>query len=179
MQSDLRESRTGMRKTYTDWVEEHWARLFRIAWALGGDYHGAQDAVQETLLSAWRAREQLRNPGALQAWLFQILRRELMHQHRQQRPTVEWETAEAELPPVSGPHDLVDAQIDILKALQKLRPGQREILVLFYLEDLRYEEIAAALGIPVGTVMSRLSRAREALRMVLSNDKGERDAQCG
>lgn len=158
-------------KDFARWVEDYQAFLYRAAWALTGERAAAQDLVQETFMLAWRARRQLRQADAVQAWLYRILRREAARRWREREPWDAWdETTCAE---VSDDRAFVDARIDLLDALQALTPMNREILVLYYLADMRYEDMALAMGIPTGTVMSRLNRARNALRRLLerSDDK--------
>lgn len=150
---------------FARWVEDYQAFLYRAAWALTGERGAAQDLVQETFALAWRARGQLRDSGAVQAWLYRILRREAAHRWRDLEPWDAWDDDACHaVPDVSAQ---IDARIDLLDALQALTPLHREILVLFYLADMTYDDIALALGIPGGTVMSRLNRARRALRYLM------------
>lgn len=152
-------------KDFARWVEDYQAFLYRAAWALTGERAAAQDLVQETFALAWRARAQLRRSDAAQAWLYRILRREAARQWRGRAPWVEWD--DAACVEVVDERAAVDARIDLLDALQALTPMNREMLILFYLADMSYEDMAVAMGIPGGTVMSRLSRARAALRRLL------------
>lgn len=159
-------NRDGQR--FSEWVRQYQGFLYRAAWALTGERGAAQDLVQETFAIAWRARKQLRAEEAVQAWLYRILRREAARQWRLKEPWQAWCDVECEAAaaPGASPED----RIDLLDALQALSPMHREILVLFYLSDLSYEQLASAIDIPVGTVMSRLNRARAALRQSLEND---------
>lgn len=159
---------TGDRTRFSEWVRLHQSFLYRAAWALSGERSAAQDLVQETFALAWRARRQLRDGVAVQAWLYQILRREAMRVWRERQPWDAWDDAHCE--GVAGGFDQVDLRIDLLNALQALNPLHREILVPFYLADMNYEQLALALDIPLGTVMSRLSRARRALRLLLEEE---------
>ncbi|MHB9118306.1 MAG: RNA polymerase sigma factor [Burkholderiales bacterium] len=154
---------------FADWVRQHRPFLYRAAWALTGERGQAQDLVQETFALAWRARGQLRELGAVRAWLYHILKREAMELWRQREPVVDWQAAANEAAWEHTPE--IEARLDLLKALQDISEAHREILVLHYLSDLSYEQLALALEIPPGTVMSRLSRAREALRRVLEGRK--------
>jgi len=150
---------------FARWVEGYQAFLYRAAWALTGERGAAQDLVQETFALAWRSRKQLRDSGAVQAWLYRILRREAARQWRGREPWDEWDDTICD--EVADEKAAVDARIDLLDALQALSPMHREILVLFYLADMSYEDMALAMGIPGGTVMSRLNRARTALRRLM------------
>ena len=144
------------------WLGHYRPRLFRVAWAWTGDYHRAEDLSQETLLRAWPKRSSLRVAEAEWAWLLTIQRR-LWWRALAESARFASEESEATLPyPDFAP--LSDLQMDILRALNTLPAIQREAVSLFYLEDLSYGQIAEILGVPVGTVMSRISRGRQALR---------------
>jgi RNA polymerase sigma-70 factor, ECF subfamily len=150
-------------------IEGHIPGLRRFACALlRGDRESADDLVQDCLeraLSRWHLR---RSEGDVRGWLYTILyNRFLSEQHRRRRRRVHGaflEVAEAELPGVEGGQDSALAYRDLLRAFSALPEEQRSVLVLIAVEDLSYEEAAHVLGVPIGTVMSRLSRGRERLR---------------
>ena len=156
-------------KRFAEWVHKFQPFLYRAAWALLGERGAAQDLVQETFTIAWRARKQLRESGAVQSWLYRILRREASRYWRQQEPWEEWQDGVCEAVPEAL--TARDEQVEVLDALQTLSPLHREILALFYLADMSYDELAIALEIPAGTVMSRLNRARSALRRALGESQ--------
>lgn len=156
------------RALFAQWVQEHRSYLYRSAWALTGERAAAQDLVQETLAIAWRARHQLRDAGSVQGWLYRILRREAIRIWREREVAGGWNAAECESVPDVAPD--AAARLDVVDALQRLSPLHREVLVLFYLADVSYADMAQALDIPEGTVMSRLNRAREALRLLLGEE---------
>jgi len=142
-------------------------RLRRYARALAGDAMRADDLVQDTLERAL-AKGRLWRPGNLRAWLLTLMHNLFVNQIRARR-----------LVDYRSPDDLPDAPVraqqldglelrDLDQALQALPGEQREVLLLVGLEDLSYEEAARVLGIPVGTVMSRLSRGRDRLRGLLA-----------
>lgn len=139
--------------------------LRRYARALVGDRDGADDLVQDTLERAVR-KFHLWKPGDLRAWLFSIMHNVFVNQLKARKiaPQVEIdeEMIAAHVPTVTGT-DVLDLQ----RALGSLAPEQREVVLLVALEDMTYSDVSRALGIPIGTVMSRLSRGREKLRKVM------------
>lgn len=150
----------------TDLIE-HIPRLRRYARALTGDSNRADDLVQDTLERAL-IKLDLWKPGSdLRAWLFTVMHNLFMNQVRS-RHAAESSLDEAMVMPVSGGQMESLAARDILSALEQLPEQQREVLLLVGLEQFSYEEAAQVLGVPVGTVMSRLSRARERMRQLLA-----------
>lgn len=144
-------------------------RLRRYARALTGDRMAADDLVQDTLERAWGCLSGWSGAGDLRAWLFSIMHNTFVDQRRRPSLTaVELDDAE-EAASVSVRATQTDALElrDLDAALARLPVEQREVLLLVALEQLSYDEVAATLGIPLGTVMSRLSRGREKLRAIL------------
>jgi len=147
--------------------------LRRYARALVGDRDGADDLVQDTLERAVR-KFHLWRPGDLRAWLFSIMHNVFVNQLKARKiaPSVEIdeEMVAAHMPTVTST-DVMDLD----RALLRLAPEQREVVLLVALEDMTYADVSHALGIPIGTVMSRLSRGRERLRRVMEgeNPRGE------
>ncbi len=142
-------------------------RLRRYARALTGDAARADDLVQDTLERAL-GKFALWRPGNLRAWLFSIMHNLFVNQVRAARPVdCPGDEALPDLPVRATQADALELR-DLSAALQKLPAEQREVLLLVGLEDLSYAETAKALGVPIGTVMSRLSRGRERLRALLA-----------
>jgi RNA polymerase sigma-70 factor, ECF subfamily len=156
-------------------IEAHIPGLRRFARALvRGDRERADDLVQDSLeraLSRWHLR---RSEGDVRGWLFTILyNRFLSEQHRQQRRGVHdtlTEASESELPQIRGGQDDALEHRDLLRGFAALPEEQRSVLLLVAVEDLSYEQAARVLGVPIGTVMSRLSRGRERLRQFMNRD---------
>jgi RNA polymerase sigma-70 factor, ECF subfamily len=158
--------------------------LFRLALRLTGDPAAAEDIVQETYLRALQSFDSLRDPERVRPWLFQILSRLVIDRHR-----TTWREAPLEgledldrfslydriadedpFPYSDRLHDDFLAQFqdeDVRRALQALPEVYRMPLILLYVEDLSYRELADVLGCPVGTVMSRLHRGRKTLEREL------------
>ena len=148
---------------------EHLPRLRRYARALTGDVNRADDLVQDTLERAL-AKLDLWQPGSdLRAWLFTLMHNLFVNQIRIKRPQ-ETVMEEALDEPVSGGQMEAMAARDIHAALAQLPEEQREVLLLVGLEQFGYAEAAQVLGVPTGTVMTRLSRARERMRAMLAGE---------
>jgi RNA polymerase sigma-70 factor, ECF subfamily len=162
-------------------IEAHIPGLRRFACALlRGDRQGADDLVQDCLeraVSRWHLR---RVEGDVRGWLYTILyNRFLSEKHRQGRRGVtdaQLEVAEAELPGVDGGQAWALEHRDLLRAFAALPEEQRSVLLLIGIEDLSYGEAASVLGVPIGTVMSRLSRGRERLRHYINSGVDGRNA---
>ena len=149
-------------------IAEHIPRLRRYARALAGDQHGADDLVQDTLERAINKRHLWRPGSDLRAWLFAIMHNVFVNQLRSRQAHPEDALDEDALPAVA-PTDGARLEIrDLQTALALLPPEQREVVLLVGLEQLTYAEVSHALGIPIGTVMSRLFRGRERLRLLVT-----------
>jgi len=157
-------------------IVSHIPTLRRYARALTRDYTAADDLVQDTLERAWK-RLYLWRPGSnLRAWLFTIMHNVHMNQVKAQKSRVN-RLAEDELfdLPVTATQENRLELRDLLKALGQLSEAQRAVVLLIGLEQMSYEEAAKVLSVPVGTVMSRLSRGREQLRTLMN--RGSTTAQ--
>ena len=146
-------------------IAEHIPRLRRYARALAGDSHRADDLVQDTLERALTKFHLWRHGSDLRAWMFSIMHNVFINQLKSRRELALDEATEAALEsaPQSDPLQLRDLDA----ALRRLPAEQREVLLLVGLEQLSYAEASQALNVPVGTVMSRLSRGREHLRELM------------
>ena len=152
-----------------DGIITHIPHLRRYARALTGDFASAEDLVQDTIERGWK-RIALWRPGSdLRAWLFTIMHNLYVNQLKagQRRRSQGVGHNDVDVP-VSPPQDNQLELIDLNKSLQRLPPEQREVVLLIGLEQLSYDEAAKVLGVPVGTVMSRLSRGREQLRSMMN-----------
>lgn len=143
-------------------------RLRRYARAMVGDRAAADDLVQDTLERAW-ARVGQWTPGRdLRTWLFAIMHNLRVDQLR--RPTLvtgPFDDEEMDMPTRATQADRMEVA-DLAAALAHLPEQQRAVLLLVGIEEMSYAEVAGTLGIPIGTVMSRLARGRERLRQILA-----------
>ena len=161
----------------------HLQDLFRMAARLLGNSSDAEDLVQETYLHAWKSFHRFEPGTNCRAWLFKILFHRIHHHRRRwfnSRSIKESDEILTEVlafePPV--PEHLSDEEV--LSALEKMPPDFREVVLLADVQEFSYKEIADILKIPVGTVMSRLSRGRRTLRIELAafaQSRGIKNAQ--
>ena len=159
---------TGDEVAFTELVECYQPRLRYYLRKMLHDLQGAEDALQEVWLDVFRGVSRLSEIGAFRAWLYRIARdralRELRKRHRLWQPLNEVEPVDGRAEPADFTAEDVTC---IHTALDELAAEHREVLVLRYLEDMTYEEIARVVGCRVGTVRSRLHYAKRALRGVL------------
>jgi len=142
-------------------------RLRRYARALAGNRDDADDLVQDTLERAWSRARLWRGVGDMRSWLFGIMHNlhvDALRRGRLATVPMDEDTPEGEIAPAECDRLAV---LDLQAALDRLVPEQREVLLLVALEEMSYADIAQTLGLPIGTVMSRLSRGRERLRALL------------
>lgn len=146
-------------------------RLRRLAASLCRDRTGADDLVQDTVERALGRSHQF-GGGNLPGWLATIMLNLFRNQRRSlgRRPTLVDIDDPVLTQSLAGPSTTEPGAMDIVRALDRLPDEQRTTLLLRTLEDLSYAEIAEALEVPIGTVMSRLARARESLRQMTEGD---------
>jgi RNA polymerase sigma-70 factor, ECF subfamily len=155
----------------------HLDALYRVALRLTGDPSQAEDLVQDTMLKAYRAWRQYRPGTNAKGWLLTILRNTFINDYRRRKlepvamdleavePHALYRAVEQSDPEGAFFSKIVDAKV--LEAIDALAPEFREVLVLSDIEGMRYAEIAETLQVPVGTVKSRLFRARRQLQGAL------------
>ncbi|GAB7537054.1 RNA polymerase sigma factor [Burkholderia sp. 22PA0099] len=159
--------------TIRDELIDHVPRLRRYARALIHNRELADDLVQDTLERALRHTEQFQAGTDLRAWLFTIMHNVFANQARRPGARAEHVSVDDEALPEAAlavpgaPTRSLEVR-DLDYALQRLPLDQRQVVLLVGLEELSYAEVALSLGIPLGTVMSRLSRGRERLRTLMS-----------
>ncbi len=157
---------------FTPLVDAHYTSLYRFAYSLARRPADASDLVQQTFYIWATKGHSLRDNRKVKTWLFTTLYREFLRgRRRDQRSSYLEDMPPSAQEPTTKPTpepERYDAQL-VLAALSEIKEVFRAPLSLFYLKDLSYEEIAEALDIPVGTVMSRLSRGKAELRQLLAH----------
>jgi len=152
-------------------IHEFYQPVYRYAFRLTGSAADAEDLVQETFLMAHAHGDQLRDEAKARAWLFGILRGCVGKYFRRRRPTpagnLELDLDRLPEAPAAEPLD----QEQLQTALNELPEDFKVVLLMFYFEELSYQEIAATLELPIGTVMSRLARAKTHLRRKINPDE--------
>ena len=146
-------------------LAEYRENLYRIAYSWCHNAALADDLVQETLVKALKNSSQLRDPQTVRAWLYRILSNCWRDHFRRSRDTVDVDDVvlvAADTPDLQ--HDRQQIVNRVRNAIARLPMGQRQVISLVDLEGCSYIEVAQILDVPIGTVMSRLSRARKALK---------------
>ena len=158
------------RSFYEGLVRGHSAELFGMAYRLTGARDRAEDLVQESFLEAWRSLGSLRDRAAARAWLFQILRHVYARRRRQEsrRPRTSGTLEHLDRAAEGGsPLEALVRHDELQRALGSIDPRFKEAFLMMFLEGLSAREIAERLSVPLGTVLSRIHRARTALRRAL------------
>jgi RNA polymerase sigma factor (sigma-70 family) len=160
----------GEREAFDLLIARWHPRLWRYAVSVTGDPDAAADAVQEVWLRVLRGLARLRDAARFRAWLFGIARRVLMDRLRVRYAEPHFEAVDlASLPEAVAGDDRAEDLALLERGLARLPVLERDVLVLFYLQDMTLSDIADIAGIPVGTVKSRLFRARRLLRTEMAN----------
>lgn len=155
----------GPRISITQLVERYYANLYRYAYRLSGSQADAEDLTQDAFMRAAIKLDQLRDADKARPWLYSIVRRAYLQKQRSGRNTAH--VPLQEIPDVAEEVPDPLPQFDpeaVQKALQELPEPYRTAVLLYYFEDLSYREIADVMEVPIGTVMSRLARAKAALK---------------
>jgi RNA polymerase sigma-70 factor, ECF subfamily len=155
------------------WLEtvvlSYYRQLYRYALSLTGHEADAADLTQQTAVKFAQKWHEIREDGAIKSWLYTTLYREFLLLRRRDRKTVEFEEALMTRSfDETSPQELCADGKTAVALMERMGEPHRSVLSLFYIEDMSYREIAEVLEIPSGTVMSRLSRAKEALRLLLT-----------
>ena len=150
--------------------------LFNYLLQLTPDYGLAEELLQDTLVAIWKSASSFGGRSSVQTWLIGVARRQAHNTLRQRKISLVNESEVEELAAVGPePEDFTlasTARDELVEAFKQLGPVHREVLVLILVQELSYEETAAALNVPVGTVKSRLSNAKRLLRALLVTREG-------
>jgi RNA polymerase sigma-70 factor (ECF subfamily) len=171
----------GERDAFDALVAMHQRRAYQFAMRLCGNPDDAADLVAEAFIRAYRAIGQFRSAASFSTWLFRILsnvyldvhRKEKSHPHVSIQDTLDAEDGEVQRQfpdPSAGPEELAEGAeraTALLRAIRRLPEIHRVMILLYHTEGKSYEEIAAIVGLPLGTVKSRMNRARLNLRSIL------------
>ena len=179
----VRRARTGDAAAFGVLVDTRIDRCYRLAWSILSNDADAADATQDALLAAWRQLPRLRDAAAFDGWLNRIVANAALMARRHRLRLREVSVApihpddmphEPEPPPDLRARTAFDDVVDndaIGRGFDRLRPQDRMILVLHHVEERPVAEIARSLGIPVGTVKSRLHAARSALEKAMEAER--------
>ncbi len=146
-------------------------KVFRLCYSMLGDRAQAEDAAQDSFLRIWKSMDRYRGDSALGTWIFSVTRNVCLtaiskRASYKSSPVEEVDRAAPEPP---------SSERDMLRLVQQLPDNYRQVVMLFYMEDRSYEEVARLLGLPIGTVKTYLHRARKQLvTMVEEADSGVR-----
>ena len=166
------------REEFWNLAQDQTRFLYNVAFKYAGNHYDAEDLVQETLYTAYSKFHQLRERRKIKSWMFTILRNQFLKWQRKKTPVrmdefengidylTQLESASPQQNAVSAYERIAEAET-IQSILDTLPEKYKTVLILFYMEDSAYQEIAEMLGVPIGTVMSRLSRAKQMMKKAL------------
>jgi RNA polymerase sigma-70 factor, ECF subfamily len=161
----------GRREAFSELVLRHQKMVYSVARSMLGDAHRAEDVAQDAFLQAYQALSSYRAQGRFQAWLRTIVTRLCLNDRRDSHREVAWADL-SDRPEVmaDGPESRLgewEQRSAVHRAIAQLPSDYRAVIVLRYMEELSYEEIARHLGVPVSTIETRLHRAKKQLRQLL------------
>jgi RNA polymerase sigma-70 factor (ECF subfamily) len=164
----LRRTAFGNGQAFHQLVDQHADRLYRLAFSLVGNAADAEDVLQEALAGAFRSAKKFEGRSSVKSWLTRIVVTQAAKfwRSRYGKRDVSLD-ADIDQPSSAGGTLAVDAKLDLNAALQQLSTEHREVLVLREIDGMVYEEMAEVLGVPRGTIESRLFRARAELKKKL------------
>jgi len=167
----IEQAQNGDRSAYGELVRIHHQGVIQVVYRMCGDADLAEDAAQDAFIRAWLNLHSFRAGSSLRSWLYRIAVNAALDVLRRNsgKTAVEFETLSLS-DPQDGPETALlqkERTAAVRKAIRELSDASRAVLVLREYGELSYQEIAAALDIPVGTVMSRLNYARKQLRQIL------------
>ena len=165
-------ARTGDREAFGGLVEQYRDNVYRLAYRMCGNAYDADEAAQEAFVAAWRALPNFRGDAKFSTWLYRLTTNaaiDVMRREKRHKAVGDGEMIEV-ADDADSPQETVERteqQEAVQKALATLSEEYREVLLLRYMEELDYAEIAEVLQLPSGTVKSRINRAKAALKAAL------------
>lgn len=156
-----------MEPDFETWTREHGPVLLRVARRLSGRFHDAEDLVQDTFRSAWKGRHLYDPRRNERSWLISILRRRAADMWRRRKDEPFIESPHMLESPASTDFSFHELPREMEEALDSLPRGIRNALVLVVVDELTHQEASQKLGVPIGTVLSRVSRGRSRMREML------------
>ena len=165
-------ARGGDRDAFSELVARSIGRLTAVARMILRDEYAAQDAVQDACIEAWRSLPGLREPDKFESWMRRLLVRACFQNVRRTKrvQALEIELTPDHEPATAGLERHLDIHDELERGLARLSAELRAVVVLVYYLDLPYAEAAQAMGVPLGTMKSRLNRATQALRAEIEAD---------
>lgn len=148
-----------------DCVAEHYGRLYQYTYRLTGSQADAEDIVQQSFLNAQENWHQLNDQTRVRAWLFTIARNLFLKSFARSKKWQDWDDNWEPVSDHSNTNSIDEEALQL--ALNDLPDDYRQIVILYYFNDFSYKEISQQLNVPIGTVMSRLSRGKASLRKKL------------
>jgi len=142
-------------------LDAHQDKVFRLCYSMLGNRAQAEDAAQESFLRIWKAIDRYRGESALGTWIFSIARNVCLTAIAKRRKIAPMEDAER------GSPEPPRHERDMLRLVAQLPDNYRQVVMLFYMEDRSYEEVARLLDLPLGTVKTYLHRARKQLATIM------------
>jgi len=171
----VRRIRRGDDAAFRRVVDTHGPRLYLLAVSMLGNRHDAEDVVQDTFIGAFRGLGGFQGRASLKTWLTRILINNVVKLRRSRRVRKAWPIDEIGEPPSEAPAgrttetSRADMRMDMAAIISRLSEEHRAVILLREMQGMTYDEIAAALAVPRGTVESRLFRARQKLRELLGD----------
>lgn len=176
--------KNGNRDAFTELMEKYQTQIFNVAYGMLSDYEDASDATQEVFIKVYKSIASFKGQSAFITWIYAICRNvcnDILRKRKRQGVSISIYGDDDESAPLRNlkteeptPEERVEAderQMLVRDAINSLKPEYREVIVYSDMQQLSYEEIAKILKCPVGTVRSRLNRARTALRKILAEKR--------
>jgi RNA polymerase sigma-70 factor (ECF subfamily) len=159
----------GRTKQFRQSLEANWARLYRVAYSWTHEPFIAHDLVQETIARALQHKDKIIDHTALEIWLFKVMANYWRDLLRRRKDSIDINDAQLVDPDTPESHtERANLILQVRNAISRLNQEQRQVITLIAIQGYSYEEVARILEIPVGTVMSRICRARQNLKQLLS-----------